>query len=94
MNRLPYDIFDRQLFLGSGLVSEAACYRLHSMLDRALQTMGGIQQGGSDDEQIADDAEIRHAARCIYTALTGECPWADSPKQDKRPGRKKRRGAK
>jgi hypothetical protein len=74
------------LFMGNGDRSLAECYRLHLKLDRAINTLGGIQQGGcSESERSQAEFEIDETAKTIYFALTGETPWLkETPKSKKR----------
>lgn len=65
--------FKGQIFMGAGEISEAHCYRLHKMLDRAFGILGGMQQNGlqgANDVRV-DNFQIEDIASQIYLALTG-----------------------
>jgi hypothetical protein len=60
--------FDSLVFMGAGERSGADCYRLHKILDRALDNLSALQQGAKADD-IEDD--IEEAAKDICAALLG-----------------------
>jgi hypothetical protein len=64
--------FDRAIFMGAGIFSEADCRLLKKQLDDALSALSGIQQGGREDA-IRDGWDTREdAVRDIAAALLGK----------------------
>jgi hypothetical protein len=66
--------FGRQVPLGLGLQSLFWRRTLHDRLDHALNTLGGLQQGGPSDEAELQEAKelIEGVVRDIAIALTGQ----------------------
>lgn len=60
--------FRELIFLGNGNNSQIQVMVLHEMLDQAISTLSGMQQGGQDPLGVATAINI---AQDIYTALTG-----------------------
>lgn len=77
------DVFDKQIFMGSGLFSVLACNMLHGRLQDALSWLSGLQQlngmGMESDpgEETQAIAEIKAAVDDIQRAILGNA--AGSP---------------
>jgi hypothetical protein len=61
--------FDAIVFMGAGVSSDADCYILHKLLDKALGNLSVLQQGLDDDIL---EYEIEEAVKDIGTALLGK----------------------